>query len=89
MEENILLFRVEVSEGIVCFHFPLMLLLLGMKISLVGNTPSAKILEGEMHEADTNLTSSLEPSPTEPQLSYKYDINVCHEATKILYLFVT
>ena len=59
-----------------------------MKISLVDDTPSAKILEREMHKGDTNLTSNLEPSPTGPQPTYKYDIHVCREATKISHLLV-
>ena len=67
-----------------CFHFPLTLLPLGTPISLVDDAPSAKILEGEMHEADTNLTSRLE---SDQQLTCEYEINVCHGAIKTLHLF--
>lgn len=56
-----------------------------MHISLVDDVPSAKILEGEMHEADTNLTSRLE---SHQQLTCEYEINVCHGVIKTLYLFV-
>ena len=64
--------RVEVLK-VLCFHFPLTLLSLGMHISLVDDSPSAKILEGEMHEADINLTPRLE---SDQQLTCEYEMFV-------------
>ena len=64
--------RVEVLK-VLCFHFPLTLLPLGMHISLVDDSPSAKILEGEMHKADINLTPRLE---SDQQLTCEYEMFV-------------
>ena len=44
-----------------------------MHISLVDDSPSAKILEGEMHEADINLIPRLE---SDQQLTCEYEMFV-------------
>ena len=63
--------------------FLLVLLPPGKKTCLLHDTPSAWILEGEMHEADPNPTSSLNPGAAEPQGTHGLESNVYNYATKI------